>query len=130
MIVLILIQIAFIGINMGMAKLEAYIKKENIQYNIKHGWWLFAYVLLMFPAVYFTDNYWIILMLVLVRGVIFDFSFNIYRGFAPDYISKTTTAITDKIERFIFKNDFWWEKIVYLFLLVSVNVLFAFHVIK
>ena len=130
MLIAILIQILFIAVNIGMAKWEA-VLKSNALYVIKHGWWITIYFGLIVPAFFFDhDNYWLIILLILVRGVVFDPAFNIFRGFGITYQSLTTTSIVDKIEKFIFRGDFFFEKITYLALLITANLLLFTHVLK
>jgi len=128
MIWLIIIQAIFAILNIVMAKIEATLKNDNISYVIKHGWWMAAYFAMIGIAVFFDRIYWLILLLLLVRAIVFDVAFNIYRRLAPDFTDTSSTAITDKIERYIFGKDFWFEKIVYVVVLIACNFLIGYKV--
>ena len=100
-----LILILFIGINIGLARYDAYRIKNNIR--IKHAINALIYVglILLFWK-------WLtiakILGILLLRIPIFNTALNVFRGRPADYLSKTTTSIIDQImNKYIEKIGYW-----------------------
>jgi hypothetical protein len=100
-----LILILFIGINIGLARYDAYRIKNNIR--IKHAINSIVYVglILLFWK-------WLtiikVLGILLLRIPIFNTSLNVFRGKSATHLSKTTTSIIDqKMNKHIEKIGYW-----------------------
>jgi hypothetical protein len=100
-----LILILFIGINIGLARYDAYRIKNNIR--IKHAINSIVYVglILLFWK-------WLtiikVLGILLLRIPIFNTSLNVFRGKSATHLSKTTTSIIDQImNKYIEKIGYW-----------------------
>ena len=127
MIIAILIQILFIAVNIGMAKIEADMIERNER--IYHGLWMAGYISLTAITCFFYGNWWLTAHLFLVRGVVFDIALNRFRGLATDYTSSKTSSFTDAPLLWIFGGDFFLQKIVFAALLITANLLLFTHVI-
>jgi hypothetical protein len=102
----IVIFIIFVLINIGLANIDAYKIKQDKQ--IKHGLNALIYLALLVPMFYATQNWYLILSLLLVRIPVFNTSLNYFRDKELDYISYNTTSITDKITNWIPDRIGYW----------------------
>ena len=68
--------------------------------------------------------------MVLEGRVAFDWMLNVFRKLPLDYTPKKPKAITDKIEIFIFGNDGFLPKAVYILIAVVINILVLFKIIN
>jgi len=109
-----LILILFIGINVGLARYDAYRIKNNIR--IRHAINSIIYAGLMIPFIkWLTITK--VLGILLLRIPIFNTSLNIFRGRPADYLSTTTTSIIDQImNKYIEKIGYWFYNIILLVL--------------
>jgi hypothetical protein len=100
-----LLLILFIGINIGLARYDAYRIKNNLR--IRHAINSIIYVgliLLFWKWLTITK----ILGLLLIRIPVFNTSLNMFRGLSPAHLSKTTTSIIDQIMNcYIEKIGYW-----------------------
>jgi hypothetical protein len=100
-----LLLILFIGINIGLARYDAYRIKNN--FRIKHTINAVIYVgliLLFWKWLTITK----VLGILLLRIPVFNTSLNVFRGLSPTYLSTTTTSIIDQImNRYIEKIGYW-----------------------
>jgi len=100
-----LILLLFIGINIGLARYDAYRIKNNIR--IRHAINALIYVgliLIFYKWLTITK----ILGLLLIRIPIFNTSLNIFRGKPADYLSSTTTSIIDQLmNKHIERVGYW-----------------------
>jgi hypothetical protein len=119
---LILIQIAFVLINIWMAKHHANLISDDRP--IKHGWWGLLYLFLAGVVSIYEKSIPLFIFLLLGRKIVFDISLNLFRGLPTFYVSKTTTSIVDKIHNLIFGNKSEYYMFFYLILLLTLNVLF------
>lgn len=100
-----LILILFIGINIGLARYDAYRIKNNIR--IRH-----AVNALIYTGIMLLFWKWLtivkILGILLLRIPIFNTALNIFRNKPADYLSTTTTSIIDQImNKYIEKIGYW-----------------------
>jgi hypothetical protein len=116
-----LILILFIGINIGLARYDAYRIKNNIR--IRHAINALIYVglILLFWK-------WLtiakILGILLLRIPIFNTALNVFRGIPADYLSKTTTSIIDQIMNRHIERVGYWNYSVGLFVLAGFLIYF------
>ena len=106
----ILILILFIGINIGLARYDAYRIKNNVR--IRHAINALVYIGLMIPFIkWLTITK--ILGLLLIRIPVFNTTLNIFRGLPPTYLSTTTTSIIDQImNKYIEKIGYWTYNVI------------------
>jgi hypothetical protein len=62
------------------------------------------------------------LSILLIARLFFDVSLNLFRHLPIDYVPKEPKSIVDKIEIFLFEDNGWLPKIIYLLLLTAFNV--------
>jgi len=100
-----LLLILFIGINIGLARYDAYRIKNNIR--IKHAINSIIYVgiiLLFWKWLTITK----VLGILLLRIPIFNTALNIFRDKPATYLSKTTTSIIDQfMNKHIERVGYW-----------------------
>jgi hypothetical protein len=60
--------------------------------------------------------------ILLVARLSFDISLNLFRGLPINYVPTEPKSIVDKIEIFLFEDNGWLPKIIYLLLLTAFNV--------
>ena len=105
MIVSTLLLILFICVNVGLARFDAYLIKNNIR--IRHA--VNSIVYISFILLFYK---WLtplkILGLLLVRIPVFNTFLNYFRGLALTYISESTTSIIDQLTRNIVKTLGYW----------------------
>jgi len=68
--------------------------------------------------------------MVLEGRVAFDWMLNIFRKLPLDYVSKSPKAITDRIEKWIFGDDGFLPKAIYILISIIINVLVGFKIIN
>ena len=100
-----LLILLFVGINIGLARYDAYRIKNNIR--IRH-----AVNALIYVGLILVFWKWLtvakILSLSLIRIPIFNTALNVFRGLPATYLSKTTTSIIDQImNKYIVKIGYW-----------------------
>ena len=107
-----LILILFVGINIGLARYDAYRIKNNIR--IRHAINSIIYVgfILLFWK-------WLtiakVLGIMLLRIPIFNTALNVFRGRHATHLSKTTTSIIDqKMNKYIEKVGYWPYNVILL----------------
>jgi hypothetical protein len=109
-----LIVVAFILINIGLAKYDAYRIKNNIPINHTINAIVYTILILLFYK-------WLaplkILGLLLIRIPIFNTSLNIFRGLPPNHLSSTTTSVIDKIINPIINKIGYWTYNIIVFVL-------------
>lgn len=116
-----LLLLLFIGINIGLARYDAYRIKNNIR--IRHAINALIYVgLIMLFYKWLTPLK--ILSLLLVRIPIFNTFLNIFRGLPATYLSTTTTSIIDQIMNKHIKKVGYWNYSVGLFVLAGFLIYF------
>jgi hypothetical protein len=114
MIVNTLLLLLFIGINIGLARYDAYRIKNNIR--IRHAINALVYVGFMLPF-YRWLTIPLVLGLLLIRIPVFNTALNIFRGKPANWISHTTTSIIDQtMNKYVEKIGYWNYKIILLFL--------------
>ena len=120
MIVSTLLLILFICVNVGLARFDAYLIKNNIR--IRHA--VNSIVYISFILLFYK---WLtplkILGLLLVRIPVFNTFLNYCRGKELIYISNTTTSIIDKITNFIPKKIGYWNYCICLFIISLILIL-------
>ena len=100
-----LLILLFVGINIGLARYDAYRIKNNIR--IRHA--INALIYTGFILVFWK---WLtitkILGLLLIRIPIFNTALNVFRDLPATYLSKSTTSIIDQImNKYIIKIGYW-----------------------
>lgn len=115
-----LILILFVGINIGLARYDAYRIKNNLR--IRHAVNSVVYILLMMLFIkWLTATK--VLGLLLIRIPVFNTALNIFRGRAASHLSKTTTSIIDqKMNKHIQKVGYWYYNS--LLILVAIILLY------
>lgn len=116
---LIVTQILFVILNLGMAEYHAYLIKE--ERPIRHGWWGFLYLVASASASICEKSFLLFVCLLLIRKVFFDISLNLFRGLPTFYVSKVTTSLIDKLHNKIFGK---WSELymaIYLITLIILN---------
>lgn len=109
-----LLLILFIGINIGLARYDAYRIKNNIR--IRHAINALVYVGFMLPF-YRWLTIPLILGLLLVRIPVFNTALNIFRGKPANWLSYTTTSIiTQATNGIVEKIGYWTYNAILLFL--------------
>lgn len=115
----------FLLINLGIAILNRNQRRNNLKTGnpkqINHPLWAGTYLALMIPIWIITHNYWLIGGIILQHLWFFGPLFNILIGTPPFNLSKTTTALTDRIMvKLGFKST---EKVMLLAFCVSIGLL-------
>lgn len=101
--------IAFIALNIAMAWYHARLIKEDKR--IRHGLWAAGYLVAVgIFCLLFT--WWYFPALVFLRGVVFSPALNLFRQLPIDYISTSTTSVTDWLENLVF-GDSWPKRMIF-----------------
>jgi len=122
-----MIQLLYILFCILFANLNAYlIEKGKRIYHALNG--------LIHLAIYLFVGFkvsWLMAVIMVLEGrVAFDLMLNIFRKLPLDYVPKNPKAITDIIEKWIFKDDGFLPKAIYILVAIVVNVLIGFKVIN
>lgn len=117
----ILILLIFIGINIGLARYDAYRIKNNIR--IRHAINALIYVGLIL-IFYKWLTIFKVFALLLIRIPVFNTSLNLFRGKPANWLSYTTTSIIDQYftNKIIEKIGYWTYNI--LLILISIILLY------
>ena len=117
----ILIILLFTGINIGLARYDAWKIKRNMR--IRHAINSIVYCLLVLPFYNYLSIYGL-LGLFLLRIPVFNTSLNVFRGHPPTHISHTTTSIIDKImNRVVEKMGYWfYHSLLYILAIVLIFI--------
>lgn len=110
----------FVGINIGLAKIDAYKIKNHLR--IRHAINALIYLAIMGIFYKFLTVYKVIGIL-LVRIPVFNTSLNIFRGLKPDHISYTTTSIIDQYTNKIVEKVGYFNYHIFLLLLSLILIL-------
>lgn len=98
--------ILFIGINIGLARYDAYRIKNNIRIRHAINSIIYFGVILLFWK-------WLtiikVLGILLLRIPVFNTALNIFRGLQPTYLSKTTTSIIDQFMNKHIEDIGYWN---------------------
>jgi drug/metabolite transporter superfamily protein YnfA len=117
----ILLFILFVLFNIGFAYIDA--KKIKQNKPIYHGVNGLIYLVLLIPVYILTHSWLTVIGLSLIRIPIFNTFLNYFRGKELDYISNTTTSITDQITNFIPRTIGYWNYCLWLFVISLILIL-------
>ncbi len=68
---------------------------------------------------------WEVFFIILCNArIVFDLSLNYFRKLPLDYVSKSPKSLVDRFEKWIFKEDGWSPKLVYLVASIILNILY------
>lgn len=111
----------FTGINIGLARYDAWRIKRNIR--IRHAINAILYCLLILPF-YNHLSIYNALGILLIRIPVFNTALNVFRGLPATYISQTTTSIIDKIMNVVVEKLGYWvyHVIVYVIAIILIFI--------
>lgn len=91
----------YAGINIGIAYWNNQTRLKRIKNKdlrqINHPVWAGIYAILCVPAYFIFHNIWFLIALVFLHISIFPVAYNLFSKLKPFNLSKTTSAITDRI---------------------------------
>lgn len=121
-----LYELGYIVFCILFANLNAYlIKREKKIYHGLNG--AIHIVAAVISAILF---WWASAIIILCNArVFFDSLLSVFRGLPLDYVSQKPKSLVDKGEKWIFGNDGWTPKILYIVISLTINVIY-FVIIK
>lgn len=117
----IIIVLLFTGINIGLARYDAWKIRRNIR--IRHAINSIIYCLMVAPF-YNCLPIYSLLGLFLLRIPVFNTCLNIFRGHPATHISHTTTSIIDKtMNKVVQKTGYWfYHSLLYILAVVLIFI--------
>jgi len=116
-----LFEILLAGINVWMAWYHSRLIKAGKKIN--HGLWGGAYLMAATLLSWLIHDWWLVVLSLFIRKVVFDLSLNLFRELPLFYVSTETTSIIDKIHYKLFgkKSEIYMG--IYMLVIIVLNVL-------
>ena len=118
---IILSELALIGINVWMAWYHAELIKEDKR--VRHALWGGAYAFLSVYMAWALESWWFLGIAFCLRKLVFDSALNLYRGLPLFHVSTTTTSIIDRLHYKVFKEKSEIYQALYLIKLIVMNII-------
>jgi hypothetical protein len=91
--------------------------------KINHALWGGMYLMVATLLSWSIHDWWLVVLSLFIRKVLFDLSLNIFRGLPLFYVSTETTSIIDKLHYKIFGKRSEIYQGIYMLVIVILNVL-------
>jgi hypothetical protein len=116
---------AYIAFCIGLAWLNAELIKVGKRiYHALNG----VAHLACWLVIFLVTKEWVLLAaLPFIGRVFFDSALNMMRGLPLDYVAKNPKSIIDKAEKGLFGNDGLLPKCIYLFISITLIIVYATH---
>jgi hypothetical protein len=114
-----ILSLLFTGINIGLARYDAWRIKHNIR--IRHAINALLYCILLIPF-YRCLSIYNLIGLLLIRIPVFNTCLNVFRGLSATYISHTTTSIVDKIMNGVVEKLGYWVYHIIIYIIAIVLI--------
>ncbi len=113
-------QILLVIINIWMAWYHARLIRRGI--TPYHGWWGLAYAVVAGVICLLLHSWWMILLSLLIRKVVFDLALNRFRKLKWFYISTSTTSLFDKAHNALYGNRPKVYMAIYTAGIIAINI--------
>ena len=106
-------------VNIAMAAYHAKLFKQDKTVN--HGLWGGAYLVVAAWLSLWIHSWWLFILSLFIRKVVFDLSLNLFRGLPLFYVSTETTSLIDKFHYKLFGKNSELYMAIYSLCIAIIN---------